>query len=1041
MEEHGKCGLTDEQLAVVEAITAGKMVLAKAGAGSGKTKTLVEAYARLVEKAKDAANPFDRILAITFTNEAAYKLKKAVFDRTDSDVRALLTDNISTIHSFCNSVLSAHLVELSIKPSYVIADEGSVTEAAFGIIDRIASAAYGADEELRRLIAAYGYDAIGRSGFRQALYGIYSAMRMQGIRERELESLLAIGSGKLLEFTSSESVLQKDVPIDNATRDFVGRAAGTFGRYLIRFWREFENYKKLEGMLTFDDVLYYTYQLLSDHDYIRDFYRKEFDYILVDEFQDTDRLQYEIITMISDGNRLAFVGDQKQSIYEWRNADPAIINSVEREITSSGRGISLEMSDNFRSTPQLISFFNLVFARVFEKGSISYTAMRHANSSMTDLDEPAVRIMLPGGANIGERREREASLICEEARRLVSSDIHVEGEENGQLRPLALRDMAILFRSRTPVEIYARALRENGIPFIHVQSESFFEKREVIDIMNYLNHLADPADRFYTFASLRSPLFGLSDETLISLSANRFDVVKTAGEANGRGREKLLLFASIDEECSRNRNAFAHRMLSVAIEKTRIDLVYLSARGGKQAYANILKLLDMIRSMEKDGPVGLLEAVRSLNRMAEEGTGESEYPLNDERSDAIRLMTVHASKGLEFPVVFVADSSRENRNGKSDSFYHPELGVVPGVPRKGRETTRDGVRAVNSAASIRRNESAQQEDRRIFYVSLTRARQLLYLSQFESRKKNDPSWNGTINSIIPLNPGGRVLQLTPDCSVLFIRPGSQKQARGAMTGRVRIKPVVNTLPARLVRQEGIRTIATELADFMVCPLRKKLGKAAPSASGIRDRIIAAERGNAVHSLLEDYNYVTGVFPFSPALADTAGDEIRKLASGFIKSVYGEIVHSAILSGKLRREFPFTMKRGAHTISGKIDLVAEEGGNVCIVDYKTGDISRHTPEYTNQLMLYAIMLRELGGKNRFRLVNFAVDNPSLTRDFSVGKEELDSFGMRLDAALADMVKGVEGASPSPENCGGCDFKSTCEFADPPERKRAGNMVSL
>ena len=183
--------LTEEQSEVVKAILGSGDVVARAGAGSGKTRTLVEAYVLLLDSMKSTANPFDRILAITFTNEAAYNLRKSLFRRSGNDVKALLTDSVSTIHSFCNTILASHLLELSINPSYEIADENSMLTESMESIEGIVSAHLQSDGELREFISNYGYSNFGQNCLASSLLRIYSSLRLRGIMRKDLEQLLS----------------------------------------------------------------------------------------------------------------------------------------------------------------------------------------------------------------------------------------------------------------------------------------------------------------------------------------------------------------------------------------------------------------------------------------------------------------------------------------------------------------------------------------------------------------------------------------------------------------------------------------------------------------------------------------------------------------------------------------------------------------------------------------------------------------------------------------------------------------------------------
>ncbi len=1026
--------LTEEQSEVVKAILGSGDVVARAGAGSGKTRTLVEAYVLLLNSMKSTANPFDRILAITFTNEAAYNLRKSLFRRSGNDVRALLTDSISTIHSFCNSILASHLLELSINPSYEIADENSMLTESMESIEGIVSAHLQADGELREFISNYGYANFGQNCLASSLLRIYSSLRLRGVMRKELEQLLSRGVESLTAF-STAAASAGDGRLSNSGDliEFMKRTAGVLGRYLLHFWDDMERRKKEKGLLTFDDVLYYTYQLLRENPDICNHYREKFDYIMVDEFQDTDRLQYSIVSMISRDGKRAFVGDPKQSIYEWRNADPSIMEEVEQDILRLNEGHVLGMNDNFRSAPGLVSFFNLIFPDVFGKGNVEYAPMRCANGELREGAEPSVRILLPGGENAGQRRTNEAELICSEVRRLIDTGTEVFDDEAGAYRKICLRDIAVLFRSRASIWTYERVLREQGIPYIHVQSDSFFEKKEVMDLLNYIYHLARPEDSYYTFATLRSPIYGCSDDILLSLSANRYEMAKTLGTATGDDRKKLQLFQTIDEEYSHNRNNFAHIVLRDIIERTRLDLVYLASGEGKQAYANILRLVDIVRGMESDGPIGIREAARRLEARSEDGRGEAEYPMNDEKSDALRMMTVHASKGLEFPVVFVADSSRSAQPERAETFYHDEAGIIPGVPRRSAAGIGEGIERINRAASDRRRSQKEHEEKRIFYVSLTRAKEILYASLFDMGNRESRSWNGLLSKVVPAFAGREVVELQSGCRIVYIRKGA---AVGPVApGKNKAQwPLSFSVYREPQAKHALTARATVVAEYLVCPYRRTMSEGAFHTTGDEENA-AAERGTAVHTLLEAYDYSRNSMPLNADALQAGVADAVQTAGRFVNSDYGRAARDASRSGKLRRETNFGLAVGRHRLSGKIDLFVQAPEELLVVDYKTGDIRTKEPEYRNQLMLYALALKHLHSPPVFRLVTFALDNPAETREYVISPGELESFGKKAEATLDGIAEGSNVAIPTPENCSGCAWTQSCGYA---YRKQADSL---
>ena len=467
--------------------------------------------------------------------------------------------------------------------------------------------------------------------------------------------------------------------------------------------------------------------------------------LLVDECQDTDPLQVELIKALCGTGRkrdnLFFVGDYKQSIYRFRGADPTVFRQLQQETPIEGR---LPLTTNFRSQPAILHFVNALFCDALSADNdpaLAYQALRPRRKQITAT--PAVEFLwaeshdskTQAGAKDAARRQ-EADFIARRIRGMLDHQEKLVGQPqaDGVWSPRAVqqRDIAILFRALSDVQHYEERLRHYGIDYYLVGGHAFYAQQEIYDVVNLLRALDSPADAISLAGVLRSPMFALTDETLFWLSHHQ------DGLAGG-------LFADppvqIHDDEQKRRVEFAANtlndlrrlkdrlpiaaLLNGALALTGYDAALLAEFMGQRKLANLRKLVDQARAFDQSGVMGLADFIVQLSQFVVEQPREPLAATNPEGTDVVRLMTIHQAKGLEFPVVFVADIGRQVQHRDNAAVWHPELGPLVKVSRRGEKGAAISGLDLHQATSAAEDRA---ERLRLFYVATTRAADYLVLS-------------------------------------------------------------------------------------------------------------------------------------------------------------------------------------------------------------------------------------------------------------------------------------------------------------------------
>ncbi|MCS6803827.1 MAG: UvrD-helicase domain-containing protein [Acidobacteriota bacterium] len=556
---------------------------------------------------------------------------------------------------------------------------------------------------------------------------------------------------------------------------------GSLIRILEQIDRNYQAAKAQANGLDYEDLQLKTRSLLRTYPYLARRYGERYRFMLVDEFQDTNQLQKDIIDLLMSGAasvaaqgtspavNLFIVADAKQSIYNFRGAAVEVFTEAARHVREQG-GVELVLEKNFRSTASLVRFFNEFFSRLMTPDPdqpmssmqrLGYVEFIPSEADRPESPHPPVELILEIGQhvkNLDEGREREAERIAERIVQMVHTGECLVGEPSadGQpsWRPVRYGDIAMLFRAMTDIKTYERALRQRGIPYYVLAGRGFYEREEIQDVLSLLRVLENRTDEIALVAALRSPLFGLSDNTLYWL--HQYAQMRSGGGlehhpmlsslldyqgAWGIAPEQSPLVARAAEVLAqlldrRNRIPLAD-LLQQIIEATHFDAIQATFYDGHQRVANLQKLVELARNFQASGPHVLRDFIQFIRQFTEMETREGEAPIEGGNQDVVQIMTIHKAKGLEFPIVIIPDLMRKRRTQAPALAFDRALGIGLKEPdRRGRPHQTRMRRRVEEYIEWRE----YFESQRLLFVAATRAMDYLILAGAAPETKDRDSW-------------------------------------------------------------------------------------------------------------------------------------------------------------------------------------------------------------------------------------------------------------------------------------------------------------
>ena len=718
--------------------------------------------------------------------------------------------------------------------------------------------------------------------------------------------------------------------------------------------------------------------LLRAQPHIAASYRARLRHLLVDELQDTNPTQIAFLGLLtgqgetdSMGPERFFVGDVKQAIYRFRGSDVRNFTRLHKEIEA--RGAIHALSQSFRSHDPLVESLNLLFEGVFEDPREEFEApmQRMMGRGSIPPDTPYL-VLLPvsnrtssgEGASGDDQRRVEADAVAAEVASLLRRPATVWDREEKQQRPARASDVAILLRRLSNVHLFEQALENHKVSYRTVAGAGFFTRQEVLDLTNLLGWLAEPDDSIALAGALRSPLFMIDDQSLLALRSHGRDMLAALRNPPEPIREEARQFCKrAAEVLSELRDGVPfmppEALLERALVLTGFEAAWAPLPGGDQALANIRKFVDLARQLAGHS---LDEFVTYIRRRRDELQAREGQAVLDQ-SDAVRLLTVHGAKGLQFPIVFVPEAHQTSQVGYDAVRWRTEDGISLTLARKvGSDEPNRRRPGFYSYLLARDRLEEAAEHKRLFYVAATRAADVLYITGDDSG--GGDRWLKHASSALGESPNG-VEARQPILADL------EAIARRAPLQVVDVPP----------EDEEQDFVATLVARPPVIPLRSSTPvtslkpDVAPLDYSWHSDGLGLVRGSLAHSAIELW-FTRGQRPALDELIEgmdvgLGGEAVQ----GIITEVDAmlDLLDVSPLADTLRGddtsahfELPFSWDWEGVPVHGTIDLAYESKGVWHVLDFKTDELRGRSladasESYLPQLALYASALEAAVGQ--------------------------------------------------------------------------------
>lgn len=995
--------------------TIDKNVCVVAGAGTGKTQILTHRFINIIKSSANPKEAMTSILAITFTKKATRemidRIGKEIYKLSEENIKYedlvnhLSFLNISTIDSFCKNIIDENNFTIGLPSDYEVIEEaegGKILEEVISkVIDEyienevlidylIQNKYFRINDFIKEIKNAYtkitqkGYSYIDLLNkfpqekvekeeyysFINEIESICSSLLENKFVTRGSKFIKKIEDGLFDDLKVSENLefifenfalIKKGVgDAKNIPLHIKKQVNDLINCHLLKY--EFDYYKyykiineilmsidqrfkkrKLElGKLQFSDLVYFTREILKDEE-ILNLYKDKFQYIMIDEYQDTNITQRDIFYRLASTenllgrNNLFVVGDPKQSIYGFRGSEMSVFETTLNDIKKSN-GIIVELAENYRSSNELINYSNEIFSIIMGD---KYKPLR-ANPEIAKVLEKKVRYY-----DISSQEIEEAEVIAREIIRL---------KEQGN----KFSDIAILFRSSTHLKVLEEELSKYRIPFINAKSKEFYNKREIKDIILFLHVLNSQEDSQNLYGLLRSNFFLINDDEIFKLTKLNGDNLFSQLMNYEGTNEKIIIAKNILRNMASIRNQTSiFEILSQFIEDTKYYETLALISNSQQSIENVRKFQEITLNFSKNESTYINEF---LDYILSQSLLDTEEALVEGDSDSINLMTIHGSKGLEFPIVIFYDSQNTGNINSSKIEVNRNYGY--GISIEGSYLY-DQVRESNKLEDI-------EERDRLLYVCVTRAKE-----EFIFIKTSEKNSGFTEQLFLPQNYEFEKIEDIPETKDLLFNeinvytdeslvgntiniPIKKKKATSSITGYKTFNRCKREFYLRY--KIGIRGIDVKEEKFQEenIYVDNNLG------------MNAAEYGTMVHSLIENLDFNVDLdIQINELLKEKNQNENKSIKDAIYRHIRNYLKEEKYGDKYFEFEFLYELENG--NIVGSIDQVICIDDDIEIVDFKTNrvmNLNSLVENYKPQLRIYSLAIEKIfGHPPRLASINF------------------------------------------------------------------------
>ncbi|HAN10755.1 MAG TPA: helicase-exonuclease AddAB subunit AddA [Clostridiales bacterium] len=814
---------------------------------------------------------------------------------------------------------------------------------------------------------------------------------------------------------------------------------------------KFLNVKKEKGIIDYSDIEHYTLSILRDKSDLEKVtassraikLQEKYKYIFIDEYQDINIIQDTILTLVSKEivgySNVFMVGDVKQSIYKFRQAKPEIFLGKYHAFAKGQdkQNTAVDFTQNFRSRDTIINFVNFIFKKLmtYEISGINYDQRAELNlgaeyestdkyiAKQIDFDIIDKKDEDSADDEVEEfsKADIEARHVASRIKKIVEDELHIYDKKIGTYRTVQYRDIVILLRStKNYVEEYINIFRKSGIPLYSEDDKGYFDSIEIRLILNILRVIDNPMYDIPTIALLKSPIFGFTlDELVIIRNKSKqgcfYDALKSVEDI--KLKQKINVFIKdisrwrAYSECMKIRD-----LLEKIYKETNIYELDYCSKSVKLKNANLRLLIKKAEQYEKTTFSGVFDFIRFIDKVIESNKDVSGAKVIGENEDVVRIMTIHKSKGLEFPVVFLCGTTKKFNTStslKDSVLIHDRYGIGTDMV-----DVKNNIMYKTFPKYIIEQQIKKEivsEEIRVLYVALTRAKEKMYIvSVANDYEKEKAKILEKINIQTSTLPDRYILgcqnyfQMIASC---ILNEGQTKELKGKLNINIFNKKDVNcefreevTEQKKMQKQvklekiwsykyKGVNKYPKKLSVTDLKKEFKMVGKRYESKMlelllEVSDKgYNNTEKGIIVHKILKHINYkkVSSTTDLENELELLINKNI--VSNEDIKNIEKHVIYEFLMSdlarrmrsaSKLHKEVPFVLEKSINDIynektdekvliQGVIDCYFEENGELILVDYKTDYTADNTGEnikekYREQLEIYEEALRGILGKN-------------------------------------------------------------------------------
>lgn len=1093
-------------------------ILVNAGAGSGKTRVLVERYINILENGDLVeGKEVESIVAITFTKKAQGEMKERIRERVKENMNEnkkwkriyedLEKANISTIHGFCSKILSENPIESDIYPNFDILDEykkkkfinESIEDILFNYIEN--------DKDIYNLLEYFTPLAIENSLFSDNLIDtireIYLKTRTTGLDINKLEKItldvidkIEVDLNHIAKIKDTINYLMDNVRknskiykmkqsevwsrfnntnYQSITSDlledllYIKDNLGTNKKYqeyideiiekiyillqiidkrnrgiYIGFFKvlyeldiKYKEKKDKVNALDFEDLQILTLKLFQNED-ILNMYHNKYKYIMVDEFQDTDSLQKKILYKLCsvskdlDRNNLFVVGDPKQSIYRFRGAELSVFDEVHNDIAKKKKERIINLDENFRTVETIMNTINQLFTNLM-KGK--YQKLNPNKESKSNIDVEILKndnVEIPDGVTPSEyNRKYEADLIAKRIKQIVK-----DGNYN-------YSDITILFRSMTYSNIFEESLIEHGIPYYNLSGGGLFDTQEIKDVLNGIKSINNKHDLLSLVGFLRSPMVGISDETVYKLFNNTTNNVLENMRnisINLSNSEKIKINNAYRILNRLNKIKEVQDVYSIVkdlIDSTNYIETNMLKHNNKQIMANIYKFLDFTKNIVIKEKLNIREFINHIEDLINYTSDESQGVVDSETGNTTKLMSIHKSKGLQFKVVIIPETSKKFNLTYPRVVFDKNEGLAIKHPdRTGKPSSK--LSPLYKKLHEKYKIEELEENKRILYVAMTRTEEKLIIGS----QKGDKNYKESFKHMIENNILTDNVRFIEEIDVQKENITKIKTLEDMHLKKSKVD--YNILPEFSqhddYRKKDFKTFSiSQYMTFKKCPRKFYLTyyRRLPSINYIKTNdtktepsfISPVKRGEIVHRVCELYDNTKDVdslikdvlFEYDIDYSENILSNIQPYIENYRK-IYDDSIK------EYRNELEFYYNIGKAKIFGIIDRINIKKQKVEIIDFKTNKVinkEKLKNEYKSQIQLYTSAIKDIYDLEISKAGLMLLDSGEFI-EINISENELIKNKEEVNKFIEFVLKNnnIEAYKPYRKKCKYCDFNNIC-----------------